>query len=93
MVYHRPMKIILVAAWSIWAYRNNVIFNNSDAKPTHIINLAVKILNRLDTIILHVEFLARTMFYVNIRSCEEKSNKIGLVFAIGGLDKMNVDIS
>lgn len=44
-IYHRPVETILTIAWSIWNHRNNLISDKYDAKPGHIFNVAVPLMN------------------------------------------------
>lgn len=40
-LYYRSVEIFLVIVWSIWLYRNNVIFRDFGVQPAHVIDFAV----------------------------------------------------
>lgn len=42
-LYHRPLETISIIVWSIWTFRNKVIFRNSCVKTAHVINITVKL--------------------------------------------------
>lgn len=50
---------MFVIVWSIWKYRNNVIFKNFDAQPAYTITLAVKLFDGMRSIMLCLESLFR----------------------------------
>lgn len=57
---------IFVMTWSLWTYRNNMIFRKHNVQPVHIINLVVKLFDEWNSIILFPVCVVRIVVHVSM---------------------------